>query len=434
MKTISLASLGGGLEFYDFIVYGIFAKYIGQTFFPSSDPAVSLVAAFAIFAVGYLSRPLGGIILSHIGDRFGRRRAFMISLIVMTAATLVMAAMPGYATIGASAAVLFAILRFIQGCCVGGELPGAITYVVETAPKRAGLACGIMIFCVNTGAFLANGVSSVLHGILSPEAVQEYGWRIAFLVGGLLGIIGYRLRSSLHETQVFRSLEAAKIARLPAVDVLRNHWIPVLIGVGIISINQALIATLNVAMAPYLSQVAGYDSRLAANAISYSIGFLSLGIIVIGYLSDFMSRRHLYLAGTIGIAVGAYPFYVSLLAHSISLFGFLAMFAATCALVSGTFGAISAELFPDRLRFSGLAISYNLSAAIVGGFTPLIVSIISEMTGNRAAPGIFLSSLAGLGIVSALCLRTAAVGRHGIAQGEVPQANSPLAARAVENA
>lgn len=403
-KTISLASIGGGLEFYDFIVYGTFAQYIARVFFPSDDPGISLIKTFAVFAVGYLARPLGGVVISHIGDRFGRRRAFLLSLVVMTAATLSMAAMPGFATIGIAAPIGFITLRFIQGCCVGGELPGAVTYVVETAPHRAGLACGVMFFCVNTGAFLATVVSSTLHAYLSAPEMEGYGWRIGFAIGGVLGVVGFFLRSSLHETTAFKALGEKRAARLPAVEVLRSHWLPILVGIGIVSVNQALIAILNVALTPYLTTVAGYDARTATMAVSYTFGLLSLGIVVTGFASDFIPRRWILQIGTFLVMVLSYPLYRALLGHSADIFVLLTAAALACALVAGTFGTIAAELFPTRLRFSGLAIAYNL-AALVGGFAPLVTSWIVEASGDKAAPGIFLSIVAGVGFISALSLK-----------------------------
>jgi len=404
-KTISLASIGGGLEFYDFIVYGVFAQYIAKAFFPAEDPAVSLVNTFAVFAIGYLSRPIGGIFISHIGDRFGRRRAFLLSLIAMTAATMAMATMPTHGSIGLSATIIFIALRFIQGCCVGGELPGAITYVVETAPRRAGLACGIMFFCVNTGSFIAVFVSSMLHSYLSPDDMQSYGWRVGFAVGGVLGVIGFLLRSRLQESELFKTLGEKRAARLPALEVIKSHWVPILLGVGVVGINQAFIAILNVGMTPYLSRVAGYDVKSATSVISYAVGLLSFGIVAVGFASDFLPRRRILQLGTFLLMVGSYPLYQAILGQTVNLYLLFTVAVLVCALVTGTFGAVAAELFPTRLRFSGLAISYNLAAALVGGFTPLVTSWIVATSGDKAAPGIYLSIVAALGFVSALLLK-----------------------------
>jgi MFS family permease len=151
-RVILLASLGGALEFYDFIVYSQFAQYIGRAFYPSEDPMVSLVVSFSVFAVGYFARPLGGIFFSHIGDRIGRRRVLILTILLMSAATAGIGLLPTYAQWGIGASILLVLLRVIQGFCLGGELPGAIAYVVETAPRRSGFSVGVVFFCVNTGS------------------------------------------------------------------------------------------------------------------------------------------------------------------------------------------------------------------------------------------------------------------------------------------
>ena len=153
-RVILLASLGGALEFYDFVVYSQFARYIGQNFFPNTDEMVSLVVSFSVFAVGYFARPLGGIFFSHIGDRIGRRRVLIITILAMSAATAGIGLLPTYAQWGITASILLVVLRIVQGFCLGGELPGAISYVVETAPRQSGLSVGIVFFCVNTASSL----------------------------------------------------------------------------------------------------------------------------------------------------------------------------------------------------------------------------------------------------------------------------------------
>ncbi len=185
LRVVLIASLGGALEFYDFIVFGTFAAYISRAFFPASDPLVSLLSTFAVFAVGYLSRPLGGLLFGWRGDRAGRRESFMLSLATMSLATIAMGLLPGYASIGAWASAGFVLLRVVQGFCLGGELPGAITYAVEVVPVRhATLACGVVFGCVSAGVLLATGVSALLHAILPAELMEGWGWRIAFLIGG----------------------------------------------------------------------------------------------------------------------------------------------------------------------------------------------------------------------------------------------------------
>ncbi|VVE27283.1 Proline/betaine transporter [Pandoraea capi] len=182
-----------------------------------------MMATFAAFAVGYLARPLGGLVLSHIGDRFGRRAAFQISLVLMTLTTAGMALMPSYQSIGLTASIAFVALRFLQGACIGGELPGAIAYVVESAPSRSGLAYGVMFSCVNSGSLLATLVSIGLHATLAEADMSTYGWRIAFLIGGGLGALGALMRRDLRETALFMAIKHQKRTKLPAIEVLQRH-------------------------------------------------------------------------------------------------------------------------------------------------------------------------------------------------------------------
>ena len=226
-RIVLLASLGGTLEFYDFVIFGIFAKDIADALFPSSSVIVSLMASFAAFATGYLARPIGGIVLSHYGDRYGRRRVFLWSLFVMSGATLGMGLVPSYARWGVAASALMVLLRLIQGFCLGGELPGALTYVVETAPSTAPLVCGVVFACVTLGVAGATGVSLTLRVLLNPASVPLYGWRIAFVLGGLGGALSFMLRRSLEESPEFARMRALA-ARQPFRELLRGHTVQVL--------------------------------------------------------------------------------------------------------------------------------------------------------------------------------------------------------------
>src|SRR5262245_37115187 len=192
-RTILLASLGGTLEFYDFVIFGIFARDIADAIFPSSSPLMSLMASFAAFAAGYVARPVGGIVLSHYGDRYGRRRVFLWSVFVMSGATLGMGLVPSYGQWGVVASALMVALRIVQGFCLGGELPGALTYVVETAPRIAPFVCAVVFACVTMGVAAATGVSLSLRTLLAPEDVPVLGWRIAFMRVALGMLLTYLL-------------------------------------------------------------------------------------------------------------------------------------------------------------------------------------------------------------------------------------------------
>ena len=407
-RVIILASLGGALEFYDFIVYGIFAQYIAAAFFPSADPLISLINAFAVFAVGYVSRPLGGLLLGHIGDRHGRRLSFLLSLFVMTLATLGMALMPSYATLGIAASVAFIALRFIQGACLGGELPNAITYVVEAAPRRAGLAGGVVFFCVNTGVFIATGVSSVLHSYLGPAEMQAYGWRIAFGIGALLGFISYLLRTSLEESAAFKQMRK-HVVKIPALDVLRRYPVPVLVGIGVTGVISVLNGIMFGAMAPYLTKVLNYDPREAALVLNISIGLSSLGILAVGYASDFIARRHLHRIGAVLIALFSYPAYQALANHAINLYLLFILIGLVAPFIYATYAVMLTDLFPTDVRLSGVAIAYNVSAGVFSGFAPLVVGSLIAATHDPASPGYFLAASAAIAVVAGLFVKRYAV-------------------------
>src|SRR5438093_1370404 len=206
-RIVLLASLGGTLEFYDFVIFGVFAKDIADAIFPNPTPLISLIVSFAAFAAGYLARPLGGIVLSHFGDRYGRRRVFLVSIFVMSGATFGLGLVPSFATWGQAASVLMVVLRLIQGFCLGGELPGALTYVVETAPRHAPFVCGVVFSCVTMGVAAASGVSLALRTWLPSAVVATLGWRIAFLLGGLGGLLSFALRRSLEESPEFTRMK-----------------------------------------------------------------------------------------------------------------------------------------------------------------------------------------------------------------------------------
>lgn len=398
-RVIVLASLGGALEFYDFIVYGIFAQYVAAAFFPSADPLISLINAFTVFAVGYISRPLGGIVLGHIGDRYGRRVSFLLSLLVMTVATIGMAVIPSYATLGVTASIAFTALRFIQGACLGGELPNAITYVVEAAPRRAGLAGGVVFFCVNTGVFIATGVSSTLHSLLSAAEMQDYGWRLAFGIGGLLGLVSYFLRRSLEESAAFERMRT-KVAKLPALEVLKRFPVPLLVGIGVTGVISVLNGVMFGAMAPYLTKVLNYDPREAALVLNISIGLSSLGILAVGYASDFVPRRYLHRIGAMLIALFSYPAYQAMAAHSINLYLLFILVGLVAPFIYATYAVMLTDLFPTDVRLSGVAIAYNISAGVFSGFTPLAVGTLIAMTHNPASPGYFLAASAVIAVIA----------------------------------
>jgi MHS family proline/betaine transporter-like MFS transporter len=403
-RTVLLASLGGALEYYDFILYGVFAKPIAQAFFPGDDPLVGLIKTFVVFAVGYLVRPLGGAVLGRLGDRYGRRGVFLASLLVVSIATFAMGCLPGYATLGAAATVLMVGLRMLQGLFLGGELPGAAVYAVEAAPGRPGLACGIVFALVNSGVLLAALVNMGLNETLSPSAVVSWGWRVGFLAGGVLGFVAFLLRRGLDESPGFERVRET-VSRRPFLDVLRAHPGKILVGVGVMAASAAFNGLLFAHMPAFFTGVLHYDPKRVALAQNLALAVGSTGLLVAAWAGDKIPRRWILRTGAVLLAVLAWPFYRAMADRSFDLTTALVLAGLVSALVNGTFAALVADLFPTRVRFTGLALVMNLSFSLFGGLAPLIATTLVERTHDPASPGVFLAACAALTVIASFATR-----------------------------
>jgi MFS family permease len=401
---ILLASLGGALEFYDFVVFGVFAPAIGAAFFPAADPVVSQLLAYTGFALGYLARPLGGFVLAHFGDRMGRRRVFVGNVLAVSIATLGMGLVPSYASWGLAAPLLLLGLRLVQGFCLGAELPGALTYVAETAPARVSLVCGVVFACVNSGVLLATLVSLLTQTTIPAEWLPSTGWRVAFLLGGALGLVGFRLRRALEETPAFSQMRAT-VARVPLRDVLATHLWPALVGVAVSAATAGFNGLLFVHMPGYLRGL-GYDSKLVAGSQNAAVATLTLSLLAVSWLGDRVPRRHLMALGAALLLLGSWPWYAAAASHALPLAPLLMAASAVAGLATGTFGAVVADLFPTRLRFTGVAFSYNLAFAVFSGTAPLLATIATRATGAPQAPALVIGVCAALALLGSLWIET----------------------------
>jgi MHS family proline/betaine transporter-like MFS transporter len=386
-RIVLLASLGGTLEFYDFVIFGIFAKDIADAIFPNPTPLISLMVSFAAFAAGYLARPIGGIVLSHFGDRFGRRRVFLISIFVMSGATLGMGLVPTFATWGVASSTLMVVLRLVQGFCLGGELPGALTYVVETAPRQAPFVCTVVFSCVTMGVAVATGVSLAVRTWLPPELVPTIGWRIAFVLGGLGGLLSFALRRSLEESPEFaRMKELASASRRPFSELLRTHLAAVVIGVSALAATASFTGLYFAHMAAYMSGVVGYNPRQAAISQTTGVIVHALGILAVGGIAERVHPRLLLRAGAITLMLLAFPFYTALASRAIDPTLLLVLAGLCAALVNGSFAVLLTDLFPTRVRFSGVALGFNIAFTIFSGTAPLVATSLIRSTGLTTAP------------------------------------------------
>jgi MFS family permease len=401
-KIIVLSSLGGALEFFDFVIFAIFAKEIGAAFFPhNTDPMIDVIDAFAIFAIGYIFRPLGGIIFSHIGDKYGRKNSFLLTIIIMSIATLSMSLMPTYADIGIMATIVFTLLRIIQGMALGGEIPDSITFVKEHINTNPGFAIGFIFMFINFGIFLADGVHALLVATLSPADFVSYGWRIAFVVGGLVALMSYLLRTKLNETPEFERANNRDTSKVPIKLLFTSHFSSVVNGILVISIQATIISMVYLYMTTYMQLTKLYTAADISSYTLITLAIFSVGVAIFGFISDLWSRKKLFILGTVATVVSAFLAFYGLSTATLAL-PYYILLSITTAIVIGTSPAILAHLFPVEVRFSGIALSYNVSFAFFGGITPFLASYFINATGSMLVPAFIILMAAILGLIGAM--------------------------------
>jgi MFS family permease len=403
-KVVFLASLGGTLEFYDFVVFGVFARDIAAAIFPAASPLASLMASFAAFAAGYLARPIGGLALSHVGDRYGRRAVFLWSVFIMSGATLGMGLVPTFATWGAAASATMVLLRIVQGLCLGGELPGALTYVVETTPRIAPFVCGLVFTCVTLGVAAATGVSVFVRSSLSPELVPLIGWRIAFIVGGLGGVLSFVLRRSLEESPEFSRIRTLAV-RHPFVEVVKTRPLHTLTGICMLAGTACFNGLFFSHLPAYLTAVLKYDPRQAVVSQTAGVIASALAIAGVGWIAGRVPPRYLLRVGVTLLAVGAIPFYRGLESRAIDLTTALVAAGICAALTNGSFAVLLTDLFPTQIRFTGVALVFNVAFTIFSGLSPLFATTLIGALDSPAAPAYLMIAAAIIAWLGSLGLR-----------------------------
>ena len=399
-RTLLLAALGGALEFYDFIIFVFFAAVIAQLFFPPDLPEwLRQLQAFGIFAAGYLARPLGGVVLAHFGDLVGRKRMFMLSVLLMAVPTLLMGLLPTYAQAGLFAPLALLLLRVMQGAAVGGEVPGAWVFVSEhVPPSRIGLACGSLTAGLTFGILLGSLVATTVNTLWTPAQVADGIWRWPFLLGGVFGLGAMWLRRFLHETPVFEELRArrALVQGLPLTTVLRGHGRAVLRSMLLSWVLTAGIVVV-ILMTPTLVQKAfGIAPKDALQANSLATLCLTLGCVVYGLAADRFGAARVMLTGCITLALSTAGLYAVLL-HAREWFAPVYALAGFSVGVVGVVPALMVRAFPAEVRFSGLSFSYNLAYALAGGLTPMLVTL--WMASWAAAPALYVAAVCGVGVL-----------------------------------
>lgn len=395
-KVVASAAIGQFVEWYDFVVYAYAAGIIATLFFPSEDRVASLLATFAVYAVGFVMRPLGGIVFGHFGDVIGRRAVLAVVILLMGASTFAVGLLPTYAQIGLWAPILLLVCRLLQGLSAGGEAMGSNALVAEHAPDhRRGLWVGFTYSFANLPAVFAALFVLLLSSQLSTDSYESWGWRIPFLFGGVISLIGLYIRFRVEESPAFMATKSAdRVTRTPIRNVLRHHRRSLGFAFAMASLSGLGFYTLTGYFSTYLSEAVGLSSgdALISNSIALTVAFIAMPLG--GLLSDHIGRRPTLLLGAGLSALASLPAY--LLASAGSLATAVAgqcLLALALGLFFGPVGIVFLELFPTRNRYSGAAIGYNAAYLVFGGTAPLFSIYLVDVTGSLLAPAIYMAVL-----------------------------------------
>ncbi|MFI5014518.1 MAG: MFS transporter [Hyphomicrobiales bacterium] len=397
-RAIISCAVGNFFELFDFVLYAFLAVPISQAFFPAGNDALALINTFITFGVGFLFRPLGAVVLGAYGDRHGRRAALVVTIGMMAAATGLTGLIPSYGQIGLWAPLALLICRCVQGFSTGGEWGGAAAFLVEYAPPgKRGLTGSWQQFSTQMGATAASLSAYLLASNLAPEAFTSWGWRVPFIVGFLLGPVGYYLRTRVAETPAFeRAVESKSVARAPLREALATHGR---------EITQAFFLSIIGIVANYVLLV--FTQAYAVKSLHIDQGSALLSVTIanlivmvltpcVGALSDRTGRRPMMLACSILYILLVYPLF-QLVVNGGTFYTLLiaqCTIAVIQSLYTGTIPSILAEMFPTRVRYTALSLSYGFAVAIFGGFAPFVAQWLVGATGNPMSPAFYVLAAA----------------------------------------
>ncbi len=408
IRVVAASMAGTTVEWYDFFLYGVAAAVVfPAVFFPSDDAAVGTLLALGTFAIGFIARPVGGLVFGHYGDRIGRKTLLVVSLVMMGAATFAIGLLPGYATIGIAAPILLTLLRLVQGFALGGEWGGAVLIVSEHGdPARRGFWASWPQAGVPVGQLLANGLLFVLAAVQDEATFQSWGWRIPFLLSAVLVLIGLWIRLSVEESPVFK--EAQKVAAastekqvLPIVEVFRRYPREVVTAMGARFAENVSYYIFTIVVTTYATQRLELTSSFVLGAVLIGAAVHLVTIPVWGALSDRFGRRPLYLLGAAGVGLWAFAFIAlidtrSFGAFVIAIVGGLLFHGA----MYGPQAAFLSELFGTKVRYSGVSVGYQLASIAAGGIAPLVAVWLYTTFDSGYAVAVYVALSAVLTIVA----------------------------------
>ncbi len=406
-RVVFAGAIGSVVEYYDFGVYGYTATTLAILFFPTSSASAGLLATLAVFAVAFVARPVGSVLFGHIGDRYGRKPALALAVIVMALATFAIGLLPTHASVGIIAPILLVVARLLQGLSAGGEVSGAAALLAEAAPaNRRGLMTSATQVGSVLGLLSASAMIGLMHYALTPEQFAEYGWRIPFLLGLPTGLVGLYVRHRLEDSTAFRKIEkSGEVAALPVVELFRSHFITMLKGVGLTAANFAGYYFVFVYLSIYL-QTSGTLTRAQATwSTTATLIVAALSLSLFGWLSDIIGRKWVIGGSAVGFILLTLPMITIMQGTDLTMIIAAHMVLGLCeAAVLGAIWGALAEMFPTRVRYSGVGISFNIAGVLVGGSAPYIATWMIQQTGDKSSPAYFLMTVSAVTLLTLFTL------------------------------
>ncbi|HEX7947154.1 MAG TPA: MFS transporter [Phenylobacterium sp.] len=407
-KVIAASMIGTTIEWYDFFLYGSAAALVfNKLFFPKSDPLTGAMLAFATYALGFAARPLGGLVFGHYGDRIGRKRLLMLSLMMMGGATVLIGCLPTYGQIGMLAPILLVVLRLVQGFAVGGEWGGAVLIVAEHgSDARRGFFTSWPQAGVAAGNVVATAVLVVMTALQSEADFLAWGWRVPFLLSVVLIGVGYWVRSTVAESPLFEEARAEKAASAPVMEAIRSRPKALITGAGLRIAENICYYVITTFSIVYVTDKVGLTRQTALNAILIGSIVQFCAIPLFAMLSDRIGRRPVYAFGAALTGVWAFAFFKLLdtgatplvvLAIVVGLLGHAAMY--------GPQAAFLAEMYPTRYRYSGVSLAYQLTSIVAGSLAPIIALQILKSTGSSLGVSIYVGVAGLISVTAALLAR-----------------------------
>ncbi|WP_085524349.1 MFS transporter [Tuberibacillus sp. Marseille-P3662] len=407
-KAVVGTAVGNAMEWFDFGIYSYLAATIGQVFFPELSGPVQLIYSFATFAVAFLVRPIGGMFFGMLGDRLGRKKVLAMTLTLMALSTLSIGLIPSYASIGATATILLLVARLVQGFSTGGEYAGAMTFIAESTPdKRRGVLSSGLEMGTLIGYIAGSGIVTLLTFILGSDTMVDWGWRIPFFIAAPIGFVGFWLRNRLEETPAFEAMEESRDdnEHVSMKDILVYHRKPLLIGLIVVFFYNVVNYMVLSYMPSHLSAVLGYGETKGLLLILIVMVLMVPIVLMMGYFGDRIGAKRIIQGGLIGLILLSIPAFLLIgSGNTLLVFFGVMLLAIFSSSFQGTMPSLLPSLFFTEVRYGALAITYNISASVFGGTTPLLVSWLINAMSNRMVPAYYLifASLIGIMVVTYL--------------------------------